>query len=76
MEVSDLRRLLSSLLETASNFVDAADLDQVFVQATAAIEGINDPDDLAVAQDLYLRGGLSLFAIARAAKDRGKPCKD
>jgi hypothetical protein len=75
MEVEDIRRLLVSLLETASSFKDPTDVDNIFGQAASAIGSINDPDDQAVAQDLCLRGPTSLFTSARAAKDRGRsPC--
>ena len=78
MEIDDLRRLLASLLETASNFKDVADLDQIFAQTAAAINDASGSEDLEIAEDLCIRGPLSLFVSARAAKDRGKssccPC--
>ena len=78
MEIDDLRRLLAALLETASNFKDVADLDQIFAQTAAAINDASGSEDLEIAEDLCIRGSLSLFVSARAAKDRGKssccPC--
>ena len=78
MEIDDLRRLLAALLETASNFKDVADLDQIFAQTAAAINDASGSEDLEIAEDLCIRGPLSLFVSARAAKDRGKssccPC--
>ena len=72
METDELRRILSALRQHAANFVDAADLDTVFVQAKAIIDGLVDPDDQVVAADLCLQGPLSLFASAKAAKERGR----
>ena len=74
MEIDDLRRFLATLLETASNFKDVADLDQIFVQTAAAINDASGSEDLEISEDLCIRGSLSLFESAKAAKDRGKSC--
>ena len=74
IQINELCALLSDLCDNASNFNDVADLDQALAHVKTTLDALSDPDDLAVAQDLCLRGGLSLFACAKAAKDRGELC--
>jgi hypothetical protein len=74
MDVGELRRLLAHLRDIAGSFTDAPDLELALDQVKACVSMLLDADDIAIASDLTLRGGLSLFVSAKAAKDRGESC--
>jgi hypothetical protein len=72
MDVGELRRLLAHLRDVAGSFTDASDLDLALGQVKACVSMMVDADDIAIVSDLTVRGGLSLFVSAKAAKDRGE----
>ena len=69
--MDEIRSNLTALRDIASSFNDASDLDQALTHVKSSLEALTDPDDLEVAQDLCLRGQVSLFACAKAARNRG-----